>query len=406
MTRSAVQTETRQTVLVADDSRVIRKAVNTILSDDYQIIEAENGEQALAHLQENPDIHVVLLDLWMPDVDGFEVLETMRSSDSPRLKALPVIVVTGHDDDAEMRTRAEELGAADFIAKPFSAVELRNSVRQYILPPTQANVIPFTKTGDETATLSATQAAAAAQAEADRKPRVKTVAEIRRQREAYLAREGARLLHEAIRQRRPLTVLRLQVDRVKGLLHKTDTEFTKRTLYRINKLVESETRRKDLVVRVGPADFVIVMPNTDGAEAREVGKVIYRALRHTTFEYGDMKFRLTLSGGLAAPRITENMKFETIVALADVRLERAYNSGGDQLIFEDLRPGALAGEVRQLSLDEAASSLRSGYTSEVAQQLDRLLRKCLPLLVFANATLKLNIDDAIRRIHERIKGAA
>ncbi len=403
MTRSALQTDTRQTVLVADDSRVIRKAVNTILSDDYRIVEAENGEQALAQLQENPNIHVVLLDLWMPDVDGFEVLESMRNSDSPRLKALPVIVVTGHDDDADMRTRAEELGAADFIAKPFSAVELRNSVRQYILPPTQANVIPFTKGGDDTTSLSATQAAAAAE---ERKPRVKTVAEIRRAREAYLAREGARMLHEAIRQRRPLTVLRLQVDRVKGLLHKTDTEFTKRTLYRINKLVESETRRKDLVVRVGPADFVIVMPNTDGAEAREVGKVIYRALRHTTFEYGDMKFRLTLSGGLAAPRITENMKFETIVALADVRLERAYNSGGDQLIFEDLRPGALAEESRRLSLDEAASSLRSGYTAQVAQQLDRLLRKCLPLLVFANTTLRLNIDDAIRRIHERIKNSA
>lgn len=393
MKDSALQPETRQTVLIADDSRVIRKAVSTILDKDYAIIEAENGEAALSLLHDSPDIHIVLLDLWMPDMDGFEVLEAMRNSDVSQLKVLPVIIVTGHEDDFEMRSRAETLGAADFIGKPFSAVELRQSVRKYILPVDTTNIIPFSAS---TESVEATH-----KIDTIPEPKIRSATEIRRTREVYLHNEGSKRLQEAIKTRRPVTVLRFQVDRVKALLHKTDTEFTKRTLYRINKLIESESRRKDLLVRVGPADFVLVMPHTDGAEAREVAKIIYRALRHTAFQYGDLKFRLSLSGGLSAPKLNRNTRFDTIVALADVRLERAYNSGGDQLIFEDLVPGATQ-EVKPISLDAAATSLRSGHITLVKPQLYRLLRKCLPLLVYANSALDLNIDSAIKRIHRLV----
>lgn len=395
MTDSAAQPEVRQTILVVDDSRVIRKAVNTILAEDYDIIEGSNGEEALSLLHDNHEIHAMLLDLWMPDVDGFEVLETMRSSAEPALQNLPVIVVTGHEDDQEMRSKAESLGATDFISKPFSAAELKDSVRRHILPADRTNIIQFKPNMEKTETPAQTQNSPRVE-----KRKVRSAKEIRAAREAYLRLEGNKLLNHTVEYRQPFAVLRLRVDRVKVLLHKTDTEFTKRSLYRISKLMEGETRRKDLLVRTGPADFVLVMPNTDPDEAQEVSKIIYRAMRHTIFQFEDLKFRLTLSGGLAVPKVKSDMLFETILALADVRIERAFNAGGNQMIVEDL---ASEGEAKSLTLDEAAANLRGGKTSAVKQQVKRLLRKIMPILLFANSELNLGIDDALKKIHAQLK---
>ncbi|MGV6818821.1 MAG: response regulator [Thiotrichales bacterium] len=393
MSDSVEQTApSQQRVLVVDDSRVIRKAVTTILSDDYEILEAQSGNEALSILDSDADIHLILLDLWMPDVDGFEVLEAVRNSDSPAINGLPVIIVTGHEDDVEIRGRAESLGASDFIGKPFSAVELRHNVAHYILPVSKTNVVPFRGSGEDATPEPDTE-----------KPRVRSADEIRKERESYLNVEGQKQLMQAAQTRQPMTVVRFQVDRVKALLHKTDTEFTKRSLYRVYKLIEQETRQKDILVRVGPTDFALIMPKTENAEAKEVCKSIYRILRYSKFTYGDMKFRLTISAGMVTPRIDESTRFETVVALADVRLERAYNSGGDQLIHEDLTGDAVR-SARAVSLDDACAALNGGDPAVVKQQLPRLLRRITPLLSLANTTLGLNIDDALQRIHAYLRG--
>ena len=390
MTNSAPQTAPNQTILVVDDSRVIRKAVNTILAGDYNIIEAENGSEALRIIHSGVDIHLILLDLWMPDVDGFEVLEAIRHDNDPSIAALPVIIVTGHEDDAEIRNRAETIGASDFIGKPFSALELRNNVALYILPPDRTNVIPI---ASGTKTMR--------QPEVDSRPQPRTAEEIRRHREELLNIEGQKLLAKCLRLRQPLSVMRLQVDRVKALLNKTDTEFTKRSLYRIHKTIEGETRHKDLLLRMGPTDFALVMPNTDNAEAREIGKNIFRVIRHTVFRYGDLKFRLTLSGGLSTPRLDSKTQFKTVLALADMRLERAYNGGGNRIVHDDLFSSD--SDVKEMTLDEAAEALRIGQTSQVASQAAKVLEKMLPLLRFINHKAGLQIDDAVKKIRAYLK---
>ncbi len=257
MTEPQATPESEQVVLVVDDSKVIRKAVSTILGDHYHIVEAKNGEEAIAFVNQNPGIHAMLLDLWMPDVDGFDVLETLRNSSNPQLKKLPIIIVTGHEDDVEMRSRAITLGATEFIGKPFSAVELRETVQQYILPPSEAKIVAFPSEASTTATettaaaelifynsgpgfdTTATETTAAAAPSAEATP-VTTINErkrhtsnsassdIRRARQSYLSREGQTLLKEAIQSHRPISVMRIKVDRVKVLLRKTGTGMTER----------------------------------------------------------------------------------------------------------------------------------------------------------------------------------
>jgi len=109
-----------QLVLVVDDQEINRDVLGIILEDDYEVIYATNGKEALeaveAHLE---TLCVVLLDLIMPVMNGFEVLEHMH--EDPRMKHIPVIVLTA-EKDAELR--ALQMGAADFIVKPFDVHEV------------------------------------------------------------------------------------------------------------------------------------------------------------------------------------------------------------------------------------------------------------------------------------------
>lgn len=104
-------------ILVVDDSMINREILADMLSAKYKVETAENGQEALAILEERSDeFGAVLLDLNMPDIDGFEVLEKMNEWDL--LSALPVIVISAEDSN-EVENRTLALHATDFIRKPF-----------------------------------------------------------------------------------------------------------------------------------------------------------------------------------------------------------------------------------------------------------------------------------------------
>lgn len=107
-------------VLVVDDQEINRDVLGSILEDDYKVIYAEDGRQALDCMIENAEkISIVLLDLMMPVMSGFEVLDAVKKDE--RLSNIPIIVLTA-ERSAELR--ALQMGAADFIMKPFDAHEI------------------------------------------------------------------------------------------------------------------------------------------------------------------------------------------------------------------------------------------------------------------------------------------
>jgi len=113
-------------ILVVDDEIISRHTVEILLtSEDYTLIFANNGEQALEKaLATMPDL--MLLDVMMPGMDGFEVCRRLRAN--PRLAELPVVMVTALDDQ-KSRLQGLEVGADDFMSKPFDRAELRARVR-------------------------------------------------------------------------------------------------------------------------------------------------------------------------------------------------------------------------------------------------------------------------------------
>ena len=105
----------KRRILVVDDEMINRELLGAVLARDYEVITAANGQEALDKIEENSDdISLVLLDLLMPVMSGMELLRRLK--DDPRLRRIPVIVVTS-DQNAEIECLG--LGAIDFIPKPY-----------------------------------------------------------------------------------------------------------------------------------------------------------------------------------------------------------------------------------------------------------------------------------------------
>ena len=111
--------QNKSQILLVDDSKMNRMMLKEILGGDYSILEAENGQECLEKMQaEAGNIALVLLDINMPVMDGFEVLKAMNANHT--IEDIPVIMISSEDSDAAIR-RSYELGASDYVNRPFDA---------------------------------------------------------------------------------------------------------------------------------------------------------------------------------------------------------------------------------------------------------------------------------------------
>lgn len=111
----------RPTLLIVDDEQSIREFIHELFKDQYDILQAADGTDALVMLESENAIDVVLLDIMMPGLDGFEVLEILQSN--PHLAHLRVIMLSAKGD-VDSKVRAFAAGAVDFVNKPFEVSEL------------------------------------------------------------------------------------------------------------------------------------------------------------------------------------------------------------------------------------------------------------------------------------------
>ena len=116
----------KQTILIADDSEINRSILVDILGEEYDILEAEDGVQAVAALRRHlTEIGLVLLDIVMPEMDGFEVLTVMNRNNW--IEDIPVIMISAETAPAHIE-RAYKLGVTDFITRPFNALLVHRRV--------------------------------------------------------------------------------------------------------------------------------------------------------------------------------------------------------------------------------------------------------------------------------------
>ena len=121
--------QTKPRILVVDDESFYREVLENLMRNDYQVVTAENGEQALEIASQQPRPDLIILDVVMPGVDGYEVCRRLKAD--ARTEAIPVIFLTVKSN-VDDEVRGFNLGAVDYITKPMSPPIVMARVRTHL----------------------------------------------------------------------------------------------------------------------------------------------------------------------------------------------------------------------------------------------------------------------------------
>lgn len=116
------------TVLIVDDTETNIDILLDILGEEYDVTVAMDGESALEAVDEEPS-DLILLDIMMPDIDGFEVCKRLKNN--PETANIPIVFLSALTEEAE-KQKGLDLGAVDFVTKPFEASEIQAKVKKYL----------------------------------------------------------------------------------------------------------------------------------------------------------------------------------------------------------------------------------------------------------------------------------
>ncbi len=419
-TESADTTKPR--VLVVDDSRVIRVAARKILKDEFDPLEAGDGEEAWELLNKHQDIALVLSDLSMPYLDGMGLLQRLRESKEEHLSSMPMIIVTGAEDDDEAKTRAFAAGATDFLSKPFDSIQLLAHTRSHIR---------LQKTAQE---LKQTNEVL------EKSPATDPFTGLGNQR-AFLER-GQQALAHAIRHGGELAMLLFQVDNFDKIFVQEGKAVGGAILKAVTAALQAEIRREDTAARISMARFGLVTCCADADGASKLAmRICQRVAATPVTNKSGAPLYLNLSASLVSPAITRETRFEPLLTIIVKRLERAIAQGkcivlDDQGAAIPITPAtearvaesavtttdatpvhtatqatpstasatanATAVNFPAPGIEAALAMLARGDTTDLGPHLDNLARALLPLLQHWNKTGQRGLDDALNQIQAQL----
>ena len=371
-------------VLVIDDSRVIRRAIGKILSGEFTLIDAEDGEAGWQHLVTDSRVQVVISDVEMPKLDGYALICRIRAADEPHLRDLPVIVITGAQDD-QTRERAFACGATDFIIKPIDAVQLLARARAH------ARLDQTTRKLNETTKSLEEQTA------------VDPLTELHSRR--YFLQRATQDLAFAKRHNQDLSLLRIEFDNFRDVYKRHGDDVCDQIFIWLAGLMRANTRIEDTPARIRGGEFAILAPTSDRREASALAERLRNAVVDKPFRHGDSDITLTISLGLATVVSDRVDSIDDLMARAEQRLTLAKAGGGNQLgLGYELEVQAPEESVfEQPDMEAALKLITDGEGGKLLPYLPDLLTRLLPLIELCDQQLELDLMLTINSLKERLE---
>lgn len=270
-----MNSNTRATILIVEDDPAIRALLTSVLSVDWNILTVETGAATITATLENlPD--VILLDVGLPDVPGFEVCRHLKSD--PRVASIPVIFLTSHTSP-QHEVQGLEAGGIDYITKPINPLILRARVRNHVELKLSRDALEQLARMDGLTGLMN-----------------------RRSFDAALDREWRR----SARTQHNISVIMMDVDHFKQFNDSYGHSAGDECLKQIARAAEGALQRPaDLVARYGGEEFVALLPDTAQDGAMSVAEEIRTAVS---------ALKIPHSASSAASYVTMSMGFATTVA--------------------------------------------------------------------------------------------
>jgi diguanylate cyclase (GGDEF)-like protein len=298
-------------LLIVDDNPNSIHLLADIFNQDYDILFATTGKKALEIAsQEKPDL--ILLDVMMPDIDGYEVCKQLKQN--PDTLDIPIIFVTAHSNVTE-EIHALEIGASDFISKPFSPGIVKLRVKNQIkLRYLQKQLMQLTITDGLTGISN------------------------RRNFDQKLFNEW----HRAIRMQQSLTVIMIDVDHFKKYNDCYGHQAGDACLKHVAALLmDSCNRNNDFVARYGGEEFAMILPETTTPSV--VIEKLFQILKELAIPHEMSEFgQITLSAGISIRTPNHDENPSVLICEADKALYSAKNLGRNQAVLYEINPANTA----------------------------------------------------------------
>ena len=292
-------------ILIVDDEKMNLKVLADLLKDEYAPILARSGEQALQHALGDSPPDLILLDVVMPKMGGYEVIKILKNNE--KTNNIPVIFVTARNS-IEDEEHGLKLGAVDYITKPYSSPVVKIRVRNHLRLVHQYRLL------DQLAHLDGL-----------------TEIPNRRRFEEVFQKEWTR----SARNGTPFSLAMIDVDFFKQYNDHYGHAMGDLTLQKIAKALDRGIKRPaDLIARYGGEEFVMVLPETDAAAARVVAdrtlqKVADLNIPH---KYSKAAPHVSVSIGLVTIYIGNNNLPQTFLKTADQNLYLAKENGRNRIV--------------------------------------------------------------------------
>jgi two-component system, cell cycle response regulator len=370
----------KQRVLLVDDSRIVRTTIARLIRKSFDVREEADGEAGWQAISSDPSIVVVFSDIQMPKLDGFGLLERMRTSADPRIKSMPVIVISGDEEDATKK-RARAAGANDFITKTTDGTEILSRIDNLLhLVEAKQQLVATKQAVDLTATRDPITGAFTPH---------------------YLATEGTKHFSHARRHGGSLSVLVFQVDTHAENTEKVGKAVADQLLGRIVKLVMGTLRTEDTMGRLGDASFAVVFSGTSSQQAMAFARRMSEQLEKAQVNYRGQVLRIGASMGLAALDVDAASSIDELMKLAQQRLKDAAARKAQQRIVNQdevslVRPVNLPSDI-----ERAVQVIENAKAEQLGDAASEVLRRMLPFIVAV--CRKLNVEIPLDKITQAMR---
>ena len=294
----------KATILIVDDEPLNIQVLSQALSPWYRIKAATSGKTALEIATSDDPPDLILLDIKMPEMDGYEVCQQLKKRRSTT--NIPIIFITGKTS-AEDETRGLELGAMDYITKPFSVPIVMARVRNQIMLKTKTDMLE-----ELISTDSLTEVAN------------------RRRFDIVLNEEWRR----CIRSNEPMSLLMMDLDHFKQINDNYGHPAGDSCLKQIAKTLNKSMRRSaDTLARFGGEEFAAIVPNCDFESAMKLAEKMRRDVEELVISLPNTQkaIKITTSIGVASGHGKRKTSHNKLLDAADEQLYKAKAAGRNQV---------------------------------------------------------------------------
>ena len=375
-------------ILIADDSRIVRATIAQHIRDRFDVREATDGEAAWQAMLLDSSIRVVITDLTMPKVDGFELISRARASKIQRIREMPLIVLSAADEQAECE-RAASLGATDFVNKGVNAAELLSRLDVLIKLSSTREAL-----ADSRAALESSRTV-----DPDTDLLVPT----------FFDRQVDKLISFSRRNLTDVAVLCIRVE-----LSMPDSEAwegeTEQRLRLVARSLATAIRMEDLATRTDRYEFCVATQSDGVANVLRFAARLRKILENVDAAGGGVEVWTCI--GVAS--LSEDMRLnaEQLRQISQKRAQQAQTGRSRRIVLGAADAGGAGGNGQSradegsMDVNLALTLIRSGRAAEVVPHLPRLVHQLRPLMALVRQQKELELSKKETVVHGSLQGVS